>query len=411
MGADTVIVDAVLSGPGGAPPVPDGAVVLAGDRIAWSGPRAELPAEHAGAEPWSAGGRLVTPGLVECHTHLLFGGDRRDEWAARAAGTASYVDQLTGADTGVRATAAATAARTDDELLAAARRRAHWMIDQGVTTLEVKTGYGLDPESELRLLGIAARLRDELPTRTRITLLVGHVYPAGVDRDDYEATIEYVTLLSEQLLPVARDGKMMDAVEVYLDDEGGMTLDDASTLLEVAYKTKIPTRLQTDQLSDSAGAALAPAFYSKAAAHVNFADEVAIGAMANSGTTVVLLPAAHLEIGVEQKPPVQLMREKGIRLAVATGCNPGTAPVADLRTAAHLACVLFGLTPAEAFAGITVRAAGALGLADDGTGTLAAGAPADLAVWDAEHPDELLYWMGAPLCRAVWAAGREIERT
>ncbi|WP_103380823.1 imidazolonepropionase [Pseudonocardia dioxanivorans] len=405
MAEPVLIEDAVVAAAG--EPAAGQAVVLADGTVAWTGPRSALPERWAGARSWSAEGRLVTAGLVDCHTHVLFGGDRRGEFAERASGRATYVEQLAGPDSGVRATAAATAEETDDELIAAASRRAGWLIRSGVTTLEVKTGYGVDPEAELRLLRLAHRLRAELPIRVRITLLAGHVYPADVDRDDYEQTTDWVSRICDELVPAAREVGV-DAVEVYLDEEGGLTLDDASTILEVAYKTKTATRLQTDHLSDSAGAALAPAFNAKAAAHLNFPDEVAVKAMAAGGTTAVLLPGSLLELGMAERPPVDLLRSAGIPIAVATGLNPGSSPIASLPLAAHLAVVTLGLTPAEAFAAVTVNAARALGLTD-GTGTLAAGAPADVVVWDATHPDEIVYWAAAPLVRASWSSGELVE--
>lgn len=385
----------------------DHAVVVDGGTIAWRGPQDEVPDRWSGLGRWSAEGRLVTPGLVDCHTHLLFGGDRRAEFAERAAGSGTYRDQLAGAASGVRATVAATGAAGDDELLAAARRRAGWLIRSGVTTLEVKTGYGLEPDAELRLLRLCHRLREELPVRVRITLLAGHVYPDGVDRDDEEQTAEWITTLCRDLLPAAREIGV-DAVEVYLDEDGGFTLDDASTVLETAYKTKTPTRLQTDHLSDSAGASLAPAFYAKAAAHLNFPDEAALSSMAKSGTTAVALPGSVLELGESDRPDMGALRAAGVPVAVATGLNPGTSPLGSLPLAAHLGVVLLGMSPAEAYAGVTVNAARALGL-QDGSGTVDVGAPADLAFWDADDPSEIIYWAGSALLYAVWAGGRKVE--
>ncbi|GLZ50124.1 imidazolonepropionase [Actinomycetospora sp. NBRC 106375] len=410
MAETLVITDASLAAPGdpGGPPGPR-ALALRGDTIAWTGSLDDLPAEFADGPSWSAGGRLVTPGLVDCHTHLLFGGDRRAEYAARAAGATTYRDQLAGADTGIRATVATTAATDDEALLEAAERRARWLMRSGVTTLEVKTGYGLEPQAELRLLRLAHRLRERLPVRVRITLLAGHVYPTGVDRDDDEETADWAVRLCEELLPAAQEIGV-DAVEVYLEDDGGLTLDDASTILETAYKKKTPTRLQTDHLSDSAGASLATAFYAKAVAHLNFPDEAAIGAMAAAGTTAVLLPGSVLELGEKDRPAVAALRAAGVPMAVATGLNPGTSPLASLTLAAHLAVTVLGLSPGEALAGITVHAAAALGLTD-GTGTLRPGTPADISVWDAEHPEEIVYWAGASLVHAVWSGGRQVEGT
>jgi imidazolonepropionase len=378
----------------------DAAVVVEEGRVSWVGTRADLPAEWRSAEPYSVEGRLITPGLVECSTHLLFAGDRRDEFVARTGGR-SY-EELADEGGGIRATATATREASDDDLLAAAVGKAWWFIRQGVTTLEVKTGYGLDSDSELRLLRIADRLRAALPIRVRITLLAGHTYPAGTDHEDY------IFEVCDTLLPAAIEQGIFDFVEVYCEESTGISMEDASTILETVYRKKIPTRVSADHLSDSAGGALAPAFYSKVAAHLNFSDDIAVKAIGRTGTTAVLLPGSALELAAaEHRPPIELLRENGIPIAVSTGCNPGTSPLADLRVAAHLGCTLFGLTLPETLHGITSVAARALAL-DDGTGTLAERGRADLAVWDVEHPEELVYWIGSPTCREVWSDGEPV---
>jgi imidazolonepropionase len=374
----------------------DAAVVLENEHVAWLGPRSELPDKWRHAERRDAGGALITPGLVECHTHLLFAGDRRGEFAARAAGGNHVRD-------GILATAAATRAASDEALLQAAIRHAWWFIRQGVTTLEVKTGYGLDIDSELRLLRIAGRLRDLLPVQVRVTLLAGHTYPPDTDPEDY------IMSVCDELLPAATEQGLFDHVEVYCEETAGISMEDASTILETVYRKKLPTRVSADHLSDSAGGALAPGFYSKAAIHLDYTDDVAVEAMARAGTTAVLVPASALELGPPgHRPPVPLLRDKQVPMAVSTGFDPGTAPFADLRAAAHLACVGYGLTPAEAAGGITSVAARALALGD-GTGKLVPGGPADLVIWDAEHPEDLVYWLGAPLVQEVWAAGQPVQ--
>lgn len=377
----------------------DAALVIHDGRVAWAGPRTGLPARWHAAETHPLDGRLVTPGLVECHTHLLFGGDRRDDFAARAAGS-GYAGLA--ASSGIHATVAATSQCSDDELVAAAVRRAWWFIRQGVTTLEVKTGYGLDPESELRLLRVAGRLRAALPIRIRITLLAGHTYPPGADPEDY------VLQVCDELLPAAIEQGILDQVEVYCEETVGISMEDASTILETVYRKKIPTRVAADHLSDSAGGALAPAFYSKAAAHLNFTDDIAVKAMGNAGTIAVVVPGSALELGPSgQAPPIDLLRENKVPIAVSTGFNPGTSPLSDLRVAAHFGCALFGLGFPEVLHGITSVAARALAL-EPGAGTLAEGARADLAVWEAEHPEELAYWASAPSCQQVWVAGEPL---
>lgn len=381
--------------------VRDAALVVANGRVAWLGQRRDLPASWRHAEPYSAEGRLVTPGLIECHSQLLFSGDGSLEQAAPASCPGDSKAAAHG--NGIRATATATRAASDEDILAAAARRAWWFIRQGVTTLEVKTGYGLDPGSELRLLRLAGQLRAVLPIRVSITLLAGHTYPAGGERE------EYILQVCDTLLPAAIEQGGFDFIEVYCEDEAGICLEDASTILETVYRKKIPTRVSADQFSDSAGGGLAPAFYSAAVAHLDFTDEVAVTAMGKAGTTAILTPVASLELGLEgHLPPVGLLRESDVHMAVSTGCHPRTAPLADVRVAAHLACTLFGLSLPEAMHGITTVAARALSL-DDGAGTLVPGGRADLAIWDAAHPEELIYWLGAPICREVWSSGSSIE--
>lgn len=377
----------------------DGIVVVDGGRVSWVGPGDEMPAYYENARRQPLDGRLITPGLVECSTHLLFAGDRCDDFAARVSGRQSE-DLLT---EGIFRTAEQTAATSDDELLRVTLARANWYVRQGVTTLEVKTGYGLTPDAELRLLEIAARLRDALPIRVRISLLAGHTYPADVDHDDY------VMDVCDNLLPRAIEQGILDYVEVYCDEAVGMSMEDASTILETVYRRKIPTRVSADHLSDSAGGALAPAFYAKVASHLNFTDDVAVKAMGRAGTTAVLLPGSALELGpAEHRPPIDLLRENQVPLAVSTGLNPGSSLLVDLRAAAHFACVLFGLTVPEAVHGITSNGARALAL-HDGTGVIVAGGPADFAIWDLERPEQLAYWAGAPTCHQVWSSGRPVH--
>jgi imidazolonepropionase len=369
----------------------DAAVVIDSDRVAWVGPRGLLPAQWQQADQYPAAGRLITPGLVECHAHLLFGGDRPEEQGAA----------------GIRAVAAVTRSASDDDLLSAAVRRAWWLIRQGVTTLEIKTGYGLDTAGELRLLRLAGQLRDVLPVRVRVTLLAGHTYPEGLVGSDRE---EYVIGICDELLPAALGLGILDEVEVYCEEEGGISMEDASTILETVYRKKVPTRVAADHLSDSAGGALAPAFYAKAAVYLNHTDDIAVIAMGKAGTTAVLVPAAALDPGGPPgQPPVDLLREHQVPIAVSTGLNPLTAPLADPLAAAFLGCTLYGLTRREALHGITATAARALALAD-GTGTLVAGGPADLVIWDAAGPEDLVGWLGAPLCQEVWAAGEPVAQ-
>lgn len=380
--------------------IPDAAAVVDEGKIAWIGPRDDLPKDQRDLPTWSAGGRLITPGLLECHTHLIFASDRRAEFAQRASGT-NYAD-LVWECHGAYATAAATRAASEDDLFESALRRLTWFVDSGITTIEVKSGYGLDVENELKMMRVGRRLAEVGLANVSRTLLAGHLYPCGIEP---EAFVEQVC---NELIPKAQQ-EGLDAVEVYCEETIGLSLDDASTILEAAYKKKIPTRIVADHLSDSAGAALAPCFYARAAAHLNFTDEVAVEALASTNTTPILLPIAYLELGCHQRPPVEKLRECGAPIAISTGCNPGLAPTANLLIAAHFACTAFGLSPLEAMRGITVAPAHALGFGGF-RGELGPGTAADLAVWDAEHPEELIYWLGAPLCHSTWLAGSQVAK-
>ena len=370
----------------------DGAAIVDQGRIAWMGRRDAIPPEVWNLPTWSAGHRLITPGLVECHSHLIFAGDRRECFAQRAAGR-GYSD-VVWEGKGFSATVAATRAASEDELFVEARRRLEWFVASGVTTIEVKSGYGLDVENELKMLQVGRRLGAIGVARVVTTLLAGHLYPFGVDQE------LFVEAVCNELIPRAHGGGLCDAVEVYCEETIGISLDDASTILEAAYRRKIPTRIIADHLSDSAGAALAPAFYARSAAHLNFTDDVAVEALATTSTTPILLPIPYLELGCHQRPPIERLRECAIPMAVSTGCNPGLSPTTNLLTAAHLACTAFGLSPLEAMRGITVCAARALGL-EGFVGELSPGAAADFAIWDAEHPEELIYWLDAPICQST----------
>lgn len=362
--------------------IKDAALAIADDQVIWVGKKTEIPASCSGFPSWSAGGRLITPGLVECHSNLLFGGDRRH---------GNFHDIVK-----------ATRESGDEDLLAGLRRRASWFARQGVSTIEIKTGYGVTPDEQMRLLAVIQDFSSQTNLHVRRTLLAGSVYPEMLTPEDF---IESFVV---DLVGRAHSAGLMDSVDVYCDDEGGMSLDDSSTLLEAAYKKKIPTRLQTDRHSDSAGAVLAASFYARAAAYLNYTDETGLETLAKIGTVAVLMPGAFLEDKEIQKPAIERMRELGISMAISTGFEPGSSPLASPLVAAHLACKFFGLTPVEALHGLTTMATKALG-EDAHTGTLIAGARADLAVWDAEHPEDLVYWYGAPLCHKLLVAGAELR--
>ncbi|NJC04726.1 imidazolonepropionase [Sphingomonas kaistensis] len=352
-------------------------------RIVRVGRRTELAGTRAG-EVVPLGGAFVTPGLIDCHTHLVFGGTRAGEHARRRAG-ATY-EEIAREGGGIASTVRATAAASVTELLDQSRRRLHALMRGGVTTVEIKSGYGLDPAAELRLLNVIRTLARSEPARVVPTLLALHALPAGADRDSF------VDRMIEDLVPtVARLG-LATSVDAFCE---GIAFTPAETerLFEAAAAHGLPVRLHAEQLSNQNGAALAARHNALSADHLEHLDEAGAAAMAAAGTVAVLLPGAFYTLRETRQPPVDLLRKHGVAMAVASDCNPGTSPNLVPQLAMNMACNLFGLTPEEAIAGMTSHAARALGLADE-VGSIAPGKAADLAVWRIAEPAELGYWLG-----------------
>jgi imidazolonepropionase len=352
-------------------------------RIVRVGRRTELAGTRA-AEVVPLGGAFVTPGLVDCHTHLVFAGTRAAEHAQRRAG-ASY-EEIARAGGGIASTVAATAAASVTELLEQSRRRLHALMRGGVTTVEIKSGYGLDPAAELRLLNVIRSLGRSEPVRVVPTLLALHALPAGADR------AAYVERMIDELVPTIARLKLATSVDAFCETIA-FTPEETERLFEAAAAHGLPVRLHAEQLSNRAGAALAARHSALSADHLEHLDEAGARAMAEAGTVAVLLPAAFHTLGETKRPPVDLLRRHGVPIAVATDCNPGTSPLLVPQLAMHFACTLFGLTPEEAIAGMTLHAARALGL-DNEIGSLEPGKAADLAVWRIGEPAELGYWLG-----------------
>ncbi|HZA76996.1 MAG TPA: imidazolonepropionase [Acidimicrobiales bacterium] len=400
--ANLATMDPARPGPYGL--VADGAVGARGGRIDWIGPTADLPtgATATGTQTIDAGGALVTPGLVDCHTHLVFGGDRVAEFEARLSG-ASY-EELARRGGGIASTVGATRAAGEDELVRSAARRAEQLLADGVTTVEIKSGYGLDLDAERRMLAAARRVGDELPVRVRTTFLGAHTVPA-----EYGGRPEaYVDVVCDEMIPAVAVGGLADAVDAFCE-RIAFSAEQVARVFDAARRHGLPVKLHADQLSDGGGAALAASFGAQSADHLEHASAAGVRALATAGTVAVLLPGATLTLGERARPPVAALREAGVPMAVATDANPGTSPLLSLRLAANLACTLLGLTPAEALAGVTRHAARALGLAGT-AGAVVVGAPADLVVWDAGHPAELVYWVGGRLARTV-VVGGEVARS
>jgi imidazolonepropionase len=373
-----------------------GALAAEAGRIAWLGPERELPAGARARVELDAEGRLLTPGLVDCHTHLVHAGRRAGEWEARLAG-ASY-EALARAGGGILATVAATRAAGFGRLVGESRPRLEALLAGGVTTVEVKSGYGLDRDTELRMLAVARRLGELLPVSVRTTFLGAHaVPPEWAGRAD-----GYVDFLAGTMLPLVAGG-LADAVDAYCEPIA-FSPAQVGRLFDAARRLGLPVKLHAEQRSDSGGAALAAAHRALSADHLEHLSPAGVAALAGAGTVAVLLPGAFYALRDAHPPPVAALRAAGVPMAVATDCNPGTSPLASLQAAMSMACTLFGLTPAEALRGATRHGARALGL--DDRGRLAAGLRADLALWEVETPAELCQPLGLPLLSARALAGR-----
>ena len=372
-----------------------GAVLVDDDAIAWVGAEHDLAKGTRVDREVDLKGALVTPGLVDCHTHLVYAGQRAGEFERRLEG-ASY-EEIARAGGGIRSTVAATRVASDDELYAAARERALALMSEGVTTLEVKSGYGLSAEHEARCLRVARKLGRTLPLAVRTTCLSAHALPPEFDgRGD-----DYVDAVCAWLPALQREG-LVDAVDAFCER---IAFSPAQTrrVFEAERSLGLPVKLHAEQLSDSGGAALAAEFGALSCDHLEYLSDAGVRAMAGAGSVAVLLPGAYYFLRETKLPPVAELRAAGVPIAIATDHNPGSSPTLSPVLMLSMACTLFRLTPEEALRGVTVHAARALGLAD--RGALAAGRRADFAVWDAAHPNELAYWFGRNPCARVIFGG------
>lgn len=378
--------------------IEDGAVAIRDGEIAWVGRRPDLP-DHRAAEVRSLGRRWITPALIDCHTHLVFGGDRGSEFEARLGG-ASY-EELAAAGGGIMATVRATRAASAEELFRNALGRLEAMAAEGAATIEIKSGYGLDLDTEIRMLEVARRLGRASGLTVKTTLLAAHAVPPEFrGRPD-----DYLAFVGDELLPrVAEDG-LADAVDGYCEAVA-FSAAQLEGLFERALALGLPVKLHADQRTDGGGAVLAARFGALSADHLEYTPEAGIEALARAGTVAVLLPGAFLTLGESRRPPVGALRRHGVPIAVATDCNPGTSPLGSLPEAMGLASRLFGLTPEECLAGVTRHAARALGLQHD-RGTLEAGKRADIAIWDFDHPRDLTYWLGRGQLGGLMVRGQD----
>jgi imidazolonepropionase len=382
----------------------DGAVAVRGERIAWIGPTREaLPrAKAQGARVHDAAGLWLTPGLIDCHTHLVYGGDRVAEYEMRLKG-ASY-EQIARAGGGIQSTVSATRAASSDELYASATLRAQRLMAEGVTTLEIKSGYGLDLAGERRMLEVARRLGRDLALTVRTTYLGLHALPPAYRADRRG----YIDAVSGPWLEALCEAQLVDAVDAFCENIA-FTIAETGQFLRAAARLKLRAHVHAGQLSDLGAAELAAEVAALSADHLEYLSAGGAAALKKSGTVAVLLPCAYFTLRQTEPPPVALLRDTGVPLAVATDCNPGTSPCTSLLLALSMACTLFGLTPEEALAGATRNAARALGLGDD-RGTLSVGKRADFALWRIGRPAELCYALGAnPLAGAVFGGRARVS--
>jgi imidazolonepropionase len=366
-----------------------GALLAEGERIVWVGSEGDIPRDAKPQQEFDLQGALLTPGLIDAHTHLVYGGDRAAEFEQRLQG-ASY-EEIARQGGGITSTVAATRSASDDALFASAQQRARTLMAEGVTTIEIKSGYGLSEQHEARCLSVARRLGRELPLSVRTTSLAAHALPKEyAGRAD-----DYIDAVCGWLLNQHARG-LVDAVDAFCDTIG-FTPAQTRRVFDAARALGLPVKLHAEQLSNQHGAALAAEYGALSCDHLEHLDAEGIAAMKSSGSVALLLPGAFYFLRETQLPPVAELRAAGVPIAIATDHNPGSSPTLSLLLMINMACTLFRLTPEEAFAGVTVNAARALGLSD--RGRLAPGQRADLAIWDVEHPRELAYRFGANPCR------------
>lgn len=376
--------------------IENAAIALKDGKIDWVGPRADLPAVYQDYEITTLNGRLVTPGLIDCHTHIVHGGDRAVEFEMRLNG-ASY-EEVARAGGGIVSTVTATRAASESELLTDALRRVDVLIAEGVTSIEIKSGYGLDIETELRMLRVARAIGTHRPIRVSTSFLGAHATPADYkDRDD-----AYIDDICIPALRAAHAEGLVDAVDGFCE---GIAFSPAqiARVFDVAKELGLPVKLHAEQLSNLGGAKLAARYGALSADHIEYLDEEGVTALADAGSVAVILPGAFYTLRETQSPPIAALRKHGVPMALATDINPGSSPLNSLLLTMNMGCTLFRMTPEEALRGVTTNAARALGFSD--VGTIAAGQRAELAVWDVKHPAELAYRIGFnPLHTRIFGA-------
>ncbi|MDU9391671.1 imidazolonepropionase [Pseudomonas sp. zfem002] len=379
--------------------IEDAAIVSEAGRIVWIGPRQSLP-DLAVERQVDLGGAWVTPGLIDCHTHTVFGGNRSGEFEQRLQGV-SYAE-IAAQGGGIASTVRATRAASEDELYASALRRVRALMRDGVTTLEIKSGYGLDLANERKMLKVARRLGATLPLTVRATCLAAHALPPEYK----ERSDDYIAHICEVMLPALAAEGLVDAVDAFCEYLA-FSPEQVERVFIKARELGLPVKLHAEQLSALAGSSLAARYHGLSADHLEFMTEADAIAMAAAGTVAVLLPGAFYYLRETQLPPMDALRKHGVKIAIASDLNPGTSPALSLRLMLNMACTLFRMTPEEALAGVTLHAATALGLGDS-HGSLEVGKVADFVAWDIERPADLAYWLGGELDKRVVRHGVEL---
>lgn len=380
--------------------IEDAAIVTSGEHIEWIGPQAERPAyDHASVV--DLGGAWITPGLIDCHTHTVFGGNRSGEFEQRLQGV-SYAE-IAAAGGGIASTVRATRAASEDQLFASAEQRLKRLLSDGVTTVEIKSGYGLDLASERKILRVIRRLGAVLPVTVRSTCLAAHALPSEyANRAD-----DYIDHICHEMLPALAAEGLVDAVDAFCEYLA-FSPAQVEQVFITAAQLGLPVKLHAEQLSSLGGSSLAARYHALSADHLEFMTEDDAIAMAASGTVAVLLPGAFYFLRETRLPPMDALRRHGVNIAIATDLNPGTSPALSLRLMLNMACTLFRMTPEEALAGVTLNAAKALGLGDT-HGSLEVGKVADFVAWKIERPADLAYWLGGDLDKRIVRHGVESQ--
>ncbi|MBX3709148.1 MAG: imidazolonepropionase [Gammaproteobacteria bacterium] len=376
--------------------IKQGGIAVKNGKIAWVGPMQLLSAvpEDLADDVYDLQGRCVTPGLIDCHTHIIYAGNRAHEFELRLQGT-SY-EEIARQGGGIQSTVNATRLASEDELFQQSIIRVRALSNSGVTTLEIKSGYGLDWATEAKMLRVAKKIEETLPITIQRTFLGAHIIPS-----EYRGNADtYVDLLCDQMIPKVAKEKLAEAVDVFCE-KIAFNLEQTERIFKIAKQFGLPVKCHAEQLSDSGSVALAVKYQALSVDHLEYVSHAGIKAISQSGTVAVLLPGAFYFLRETKLPPIDVLRKYRVPMAVATDSNPGTSPILSLQMILNMSCTLFRLTPAEALEGVTRHAAKALRM-EETHGTLTIGKVADLAVWDVEHPVELVYYVGnRPLCQLI----------